>query len=395
MKNPPRPRRQGPPVPRSSSAEANGQRPRESSPAQGTSPLGHARPPRSEGSQGSHERGLAPTRPTEQPRTAQPRPHEAQGDLRRGNATRPMSGGEVGGGAAQGGSRRRAGDDRTGSGSREASSRRGAASLLRSLRKPTGDHDAADALGSSRDERSSATVERIDERIRARRYGWVRTLMMVCLSGSVVAAVVWVVFFSALFALQADRIVVTGGDERFSDQQAHEMLARHAGVPISRLWTSNLEEELAAVTQVKSAVVSRSWPDGLSVELTMRVPVMAEQTSEGFALIDEEAIVLGSQSAAPEGMPVVVFPSSAEERLKAADDLRVVRAALPESFTASVAKWVIEAHQIRCEMKDGRLVKWGTVEDSVLKAKVLIPLFEQRSAKVYDVSAPLTPVTAE
>lgn len=265
---------------------------------------------------------------------------------------------------------------------------------LRTLRKPTGQADAVSVLGPGV-KPADESVERIDERIRARHKGYVFYLLTACLAVVGVAGVMWVVFFSSVFALQVDRIEVSGGNDALSNDAAAQLLSAHASTPITRLSMSSLEDELRALTQVKEATVKRSWPAGISVELVMRTPVMVEHTAQGFAVMDDEAVVLAQVAQAPAGLAVVTLPQEESQRRSAATALTQVRSVLPEHVVGQIVVWDIRDHQIQFELSDGRLVKWGTTDDSELKGKVLPLLIEQRPARVYDVSSPTTPVTSD
>lgn len=266
---------------------------------------------------------------------------------------------------------------------------------LRTLRTPTGQHDAVEVLGSKEqgNERTAA-IERIDERIRARRRGWLFYSLSGFAAVFVVSALTWVVFFSALFALDATRITVNGGDERFTNDAAQQVIASHAGTPITRLSMQSLAEELDGVPQVKEAQVSRVWPAGIDVKLTMRVPVMAEKTPDGYVLLDDEAVALATEGQAPESLAVVTLPRDEAQRTAAVQSVATVRRALPEQLQVEVAQWNVENHQIHFTFKDGRSVNWGTPDDSELKGKVLALLVGQRNAQFYDVSSPTSPVTS-
>lgn len=266
---------------------------------------------------------------------------------------------------------------------------------LRTLRTPTGQHDAVEVLGSKEQgSEPQGAVERIDERIRARRRGWLFYSLSSFAVVSVLAVLAWVIFFSALFQLDAQRITVEGGDARFTNETAQQMLASHAGTPITRMSMQSLAEELNAIPQVKEAQVSRVWPAGIDVKLVMRVPVMAEKTPSGYVLLDDEAVALATQGQAPDSLPVVTLPNDDEQRMVAVQSLGTVRAALPEHLRAEVAQWSVENHQVHFIFRDGRAVNWGTQDDSELKGKVLALLVGQRNAQVYDVSSPTSPVTS-
>lgn len=265
---------------------------------------------------------------------------------------------------------------------------------MRTLRRPTGQRHAVDVLGSQEKDSEASNVERIDELLHARRKGRLRAIVLLVGTAIVMGLVIWIAFFSALFALDGEQVKVTGGNERFTNEQAQSMLAAHAPTPITRLSTLSLAEELIAHPQVKSVKVARDWPTGLSVTLEMREPRFVQQTDQGFVLVDEDGVDLGVTPEKPD-LPVVVLPDDAGMRAQASQDIAFVSGLLPEGLRVNVSEWRSEAHQISMKFADGRIARWGTRDDSELKAKVLGLLIEQRYAQVYDVSSPTKPTTSE
>lgn len=266
---------------------------------------------------------------------------------------------------------------------------------MRSLRRPTGQHVAADLLGSHPADSRDSSVHRIDELIRARRRGYLHTAGVLTSVSTVVAVLVWLVFFSAIFAVDSQRISVTGGNESYTNEQAAQVLAAHTGTPLTRLSMSALSEELSNVPQVKEAHVSRVWPAGLSAILIMRNPALVEKTGDGHQILDSEGVVLGPAQGPTPGLPLVTLPTDEAHRKAALEDLTIVWEAVPHGLRTNIAQWRFDAHLVFFTFTDGREVRWGTSADSELKGKVLGLLVEQRFAKVYDVSSPASPVTSE
>lgn len=265
---------------------------------------------------------------------------------------------------------------------------------MKELRRPTGQADAVELLGSSHHEQAGTNVARIDELIRARKRGHLRTILRAVLAVLLAGFAIWVAFFSALFALNPQNISVTGGNERFTDDQAQSILAQHSNTPITRLSMTALAGELQASEQVKEATVQRDWPTGLSATLLMREPVVVEQTANGYVLLDREAVGLATLREQPERLPLVKLPTDETLRVTAVSDIEYVAGALPEHIRESVTMWNFETHRVSFELVDGRRIVWGTREDSELKSKTLALLLDQRSARVYDVSSPTKPTTA-
>lgn len=252
-----------------------------------------------------------------------------------------------------------------------------------------------DVFGGGSAEAQASPVERIDELLGARRRGQTRTVIQVIGAAAVILGIVWVVFLSPLFAIDASRIVVSGGNERLSNEQVAQKLSSYQGVTLTRLRLASVEQELMEIPQIKSAVVERAWPIGLNVSVTMREPSWVEKADQGFHVLDNEGVTIQTVSESPQGLPSVVLPTDPQLRAQAAQDIATVASALPEGLRANVVEWRSESHQISMTFIDGRVAKWGTADSSDLKGKVLPLLIEQRPAKIYDVSSPTAPVTSE
>ena len=104
---------------------------------------------------------------------------------------------------------------------------------------------------------------------------------------------IWALAFSPLLGLQTQRISVAGSDGSVSDKQVREVLAAYEGDSLLRLDTGRLSTQVSdKLVRVRRAQVTRAWPHGLRVHLTMRVPVATVQDSDGYQVLDNEAVVL-------------------------------------------------------------------------------------------------------
>jgi cell division protein FtsQ len=71
-----------------------------------------------------------------------------------------------------------------------------------------------------------------------------------------------------------------------------------------------------------------------------------------------------------------------------------VVSALPDDLVARVDHVEVQTiDQITLVLRDGREVRWGSAEESELKAKVLAELLDAQPAKIYDVTVPGSPTT--
>lgn len=263
------------------------------------------------------------------------------------------------------------------------------------LERPVGQEQAAQLLGPG-GERSDATD--IQQRLRERRHAKWRLrlwhVLSVVVASAVVGGVVWLVFFSSLFALNTANVSVMGADgTAVTEEQVIASLARFSGVPITRLSLGEVESSIEENLLIREAVVQRAWPTGLNIQVNERQAAMYRSSDTGFILIDEAGVEFTTVQLLPEGIPRVSLAEGAE-REKAAKDALEVWGACDDSVRPLIAEIQADGSMITLALTSGANVKWGTVKDSPLKARVLSVLLSQRGATTYDVSAPAHPVTS-
>jgi cell division protein FtsQ len=224
-----------------------------------------------------------------------------------------------------------------------------------------------------------------------RRIGWTAAAMVA------VAGLVWAAFFSPLLALDPEQVRVSGEGTTVDAGQVRAAVTDQAGVPLPRIDTVGLREELLAMNAVKNVEISRVWPDGLAVTLTSREPVAAvPQAGDVYALMDAEGVRVGTAEDVPENLPsIVVSLSDAEAGTRAMDAALAVLGALPPRLAADI-QTVSAATQddVRTTLSDGRVIRWGSGAQVELKTRVAQTLLKaEPSATTIDVSSPALPVT--
>lgn len=218
---------------------------------------------------------------------------------------------------------------------------------------------------------------------------WLIALLVIV---PIVAALGWLAWFSPWLAVSQVQVTVSAAPEVAGPLTADEVRAVAAvepGVPLLRVSTSEIESRVAALPQVASVSVSRSWPDTLVIDITRRVPVALVATTSGYDVVDASGGVIRSVPSIEAGAPVV---RATGEGLAAA--IRVA-SELPEAISRKVV--TVEAstrNDVRLILRNGSEVMWGSAEDGAFKAEVLQTLF-QVDARWYDVSAPAVPATSD
>nr|WP_300337693.1 FtsQ-type POTRA domain-containing protein [Actinomyces sp.] len=242
---------------------------------------------------------------------------------------------------------------------------------------------------------STGLADRLAERRRA-----LRTLRRrrVRAGGAVLvllAVLVWAVLFSPLLGVRTSQITVSGSDSSVSTEQVRELLKDLEGTSLVRV---DLRQAAQSVTEglvrVRSTQVTRSWPHGLAVSVTMRVPVAVRQVDQSYEVLDGDAVVLETTDARPEGL--VTITAAQDGGLSGTQVAAVAQAvgALDVATRARVATGsASQSGQVTLVLTSGASVRWGGSEEAALKAQVLKVLLS-REASVYDVSSPHSPTTS-
>lgn len=247
---------------------------------------------------------------------------------------------------------------------------------------------------------STGLADRLKERQQALRRLRLRRVTTAAIVVLVVALVTWALLFSPLLGLQPQRISVAGSDGSVSDKQVRDVLAPYTGDSLLRLDTGRLSTQVSdKLVRVRQAQVTRSWPRGLRVQLTMRVPVATVQGADGYQVLDNEAVVLERVPEAPSGLVTIVPDktdgASGSQTISAkqvAAVTQVVGSLTPQTLAQVASGSATEAGQVTLTMSNGASVVWGDTQDNELKARVLATLMTT-SASIYDVSSPHRPTT--
>lgn len=244
---------------------------------------------------------------------------------------------------------------------------------------------------------SDQLADRLAERVAMARYRVWRRVGWTVAAVVLAAAAVWVVFFSPLFALDAAQVQVTGQGTTVDAEQVREVATEEAGVPLPRIDTVGLREEILVMNGVKNVRIIRSWPDGLTVTLTSREPVAAvPQPGDAYALMDAEGVRVGTVEDVPDDLPSIVVPlAGSDAGRRSLDEALAVLGALPPELADDI-RTVSAATQddVRTTLSDGRVIRWGSGARVELKTRVAQTLLRvEVSARTVDVSSPELPVT--
>jgi len=241
-------------------------------------------------------------------------------------------------------------------------------------------------------ERHQRGVERAGAHARARR----RRTGSVTLVLSTIAIVVWAGWFSPLFALEASKLGVTVAGESVDAAQVRVALSPFVGTPLPRLDPGAMARAVEGLDGVRSATVTRAWPDGVRVVVAARIAIAAVPGEGGaYVLVDADGMTLGQPVADPGTLPVVVVPVG-PDYARALGAVIQVLGTLPIDLAQRVQSVGAQTEDtVQFTLGNGTVVVWGSADDTALKAEVVLTLLDSGSfnATTIDVSAPTLPVT--
>lgn len=220
----------------------------------------------------------------------------------------------------------------------------------------------------------------------ARRWLAWRALLVAGLLVAAVVAVLWLLFFSSVFAVSR---VDVSGNSVLSAGQVRRVAAVPMGEPLAGVDLGAVAARVRALTAVQGVQVTRSWPHAIRIDVHERVPVAVVRRGGVLRGLSEDGVLFRRYASRPAGLPLV--RAGTHTRADAlAEAAKVVRA-LPTGLSAQVAHLDVRTIDgISLRLRDGRRVLWGSADRSADKAKVVAVLLEHK-ARFYDVSVPSRP----
>lgn len=216
--------------------------------------------------------------------------------------------------------------------------------------------------------------------------GW-RTVLALVLVTALVGTGVWLVGWSDVLSVKG--VEVAGAAETVTAADVRRAAAVEEGEPLARVDLDAIRSRVESLAAVRSADVSREWPDAVRVSVTERQAVALVEIGGVVRGMDVDGVAFRRYSGDPPSMPRVETDSSvtAEALREAA---RVV-VAMPADLAGRVeAVRVDSVDAITLSLRDGRTVRWGSAESSEQKSSVLAVLLRE-DALAYDVSVPSDP----
>lgn len=213
----------------------------------------------------------------------------------------------------------------------------------------------------------------------------------------VVAAVVWLVGFSGVFAA---RTVKVQGTQLLSAQQVQQRAEVRIGQPLARIDTNAIAQRIRGLKPVERVTVRRAWPRTVQIDVQERTPVAWARIDNQVRGVDRLGVDFRTYRRPPRGLTELRAPSlPADKRQRAFASAGSLLADLAEKdrkLLGSVRYIEVESRDsVVLVLSRGRSVMWGSAGKTSQKLRVLRSLLEAVPAKVYDVSAPDRPTTKE
>lgn len=200
------------------------------------------------------------------------------------------------------------------------------------------------------------------------------------------ACVAWALLGSKLLVV---RSVVVTGTHLVPSSSVLAVAGVQPGTPMVRINAVQVQARVAAIRQVQSVQVVKSWPDRVVIEVRERTAALAVAVPGGYDLLDPSGVVVRSSSSRPGRLPLYVsMETVAALRGDPSVSLAaVVLGELPSRLRAAVQSVSVPDGQVTVTLNSGVTVVWGGADRAGDKAQVLAILMRTR-ARYYDVSAP-------
>ncbi|HEU5420294.1 MAG TPA: FtsQ-type POTRA domain-containing protein [Streptosporangiaceae bacterium] len=219
-----------------------------------------------------------------------------------------------------------------------------------------------------------------------------RTAFVCVLALAILVGAVWALLGSSLLVV---RNVQVDGSHNVGAARIRAAARIPPGTPMARLDSGAVARRVEQIPQVRSARVSRSWPDTVVITVQARTPALAVRAAGQFELVDVDGVVVRTVSSRPAGMPVLREPPFQLRGSPAVRAAVLVLNHLPAGIRARVRSVTADpvTNGVTLSLRGGVTVRWGGPGRPAAKARELQALMRTHS-RHYDVSSPQVAVTS-
>ncbi|MFF6990019.1 FtsQ-type POTRA domain-containing protein [Streptomyces sp. NPDC010273] len=232
-----------------------------------------------------------------------------------------------------------------------------------------------------------------------------RLIVVLALAAVVLGALtVWLLYGSQW--LRVEKVSVSGTTV-LTPEQVREAADVPVGGPLISVDTDAIEARLRSkLPRIDAVDVVRSWPHGIGLKVTERVPVLVEKKGGNFVEVDDQGVRFATVPTPPKSIPTLELAlsqsGSSSAGLRRFGETRLIREAVRVAgdIPAAVARTtqvvkVRSYDDIALELTGGRTVSWGSGDKGAAKARTLTALMKAASgARHFDVSVPTAPASA-
>lgn len=206
---------------------------------------------------------------------------------------------------------------------------------------------------------------------------------------ALVGGSVYALYFSAWLSVQG---VSVAGTSSISDDAVRDAARVPEGEPLATVDLNAVRSRVESLADIRSADVTRQWPDRVLVRVEEREPVAVVEIGGLIRGMDDSGVLFRRYRSVPDDLPLV--KAGPEADIATLREAAVVIAALPQDLVGEVIRLEGETvDEIRLVLRGDREVMWGSADESELKAEVLARLLDQPAGS-YDVSVPSRPATS-
>lgn len=222
---------------------------------------------------------------------------------------------------------------------------------------------------------------------RKRRRPW-RTAFFALAAAGVIAGGGWVLLGSRLLAV---RSVIVTGTHLVSRSEVLAVAGVERGMPLIRVNTGRVAARVDTIGLVRSAQVTRAWPDRVVIAVRERTAALAlPAPGGGYNLTDADGVVLRRAARRPADLPLYLT-AAAPGSLRGDPDLAAAAAVvgeLPARLRQAVDSVAApDPDQVTLRLAGGITVVWGGTDRAAAKARELSAL-DRPGLHYVDVSAP-------
>ncbi|MEV4637239.1 FtsQ-type POTRA domain-containing protein [Actinoplanes sp. NPDC049548] len=200
----------------------------------------------------------------------------------------------------------------------------------------------------------------------------------------VVGALVWTVYGTSVLGVRDVRVV---GTDTLTTSQVEQAAAVRMSEPLARVDVDAIRDRVQALPAVERAIVSRSWPGTVEVQVVERTPVAAVPAGKEFSLIDAQGVAFRTVADRPSGLPVAKLAAPGPEDVNTRSALVVLSSLTAELREQLVSVSVPAPAQVSLGLRKHRTIIWGDETQSERKAQVATALLARKGDTI-DVSAP-------